>query len=105
MNDAVDQHTQTNVENADPVPATETRVDLLKSATSGSSMDDFAPWLEDGDKATTQAEVDSGGIRDESKWGVKRQGTGTPHRHPIGTPFRRWFRLVPVANRRGPRGA
>jgi hypothetical protein len=36
---------------------------------------------------------------------VKRQGTGTPHRHPIGTPFRRWFRLVPVANRRGPRGA
>jgi hypothetical protein len=72
MNDAVDQHTQTNVENADPVPATETRVDLLKSATSGSSMDDFAPWLEDGDKATTQAEVDRGGVRDEAKWGSRK---------------------------------
>src|ERR1700736_4133794 len=36
---------------------------------------------------------------------VKRQGTGPPHRHPIGTPFRRWFRLVPVEKRRGPRGA
>jgi hypothetical protein len=37
--------------------------------------------------------------------GVKRQGTGTPHRHPIGTPLGHWFRLVPVANGRDPRGA
>jgi len=34
---------------------------------------------------------------------VNRRGILTPDRRPIGTPFRGWFRLVPVANRRDPR--
>ncbi len=37
--------------------------------------------------------------------GVKSLSTATPFSHPIETPDRRWFRLVPVANRRDPRGA
>jgi hypothetical protein len=36
---------------------------------------------------------------------VKQHGNGTPDKHPIGTPFGCWFRLVPVANGRAPRGA
>jgi len=37
--------------------------------------------------------------------GVKSRPTATPFSRPIAPPHRRWFRLVPVANRRDPRGA
>src|SRR5204863_2370792 len=43
--------------------------------------------------------------RRRSGLGVKRQAIGTPDRHGIGTPHRRWDRLVPVANRRAPRAS
>jgi len=36
---------------------------------------------------------------------VKSRPTATPFSRPIAPPHRRWFRLVPVANRRDPRGA
>ena len=37
--------------------------------------------------------------------GVKSRPTAAPFSRPIAPPHRRWFRLVPVANRRDPRGA